>query len=276
MTRSAKNYCFTLNNYTPVDCDRLKSLFDTDDVKYLIYGREEGEAGTPHLQGYIQLNNRRTFNWIRSRLGGRAHIELAKGTPAQNRDYCSKDGSFEEFGEISGGRGARTDLVAFAEAIRSGDSDDKLLSDHPASFLKYQRGLHAARAATSPKRNWPSQVFVYWGATGTGKTKTAWEQSEQSAYIHVGQHWFDGYTGQESVIFDDFGGSEFKITYLLKLLDRYPMKVPIKGGFVEWLPKKIYITSNYHPQDWYQNAKPEHVLALLRRLTIIQEFPNPE
>lgn len=72
--------------------------------------------------------------------------------------------------------------------------------------------------------------------------------------------------------FDDFGGSEFKLTYLLKLMDRYPMRVPVKGSFVNWVPKKIYITSNYSPKEWFPNAKDEHVKALFRRFKKVVRF----
>ena len=52
-TRNAA--CFTLNNYTDQEIDDLKS---NDKVTYLIFGYEEGENHTPHLQGYVELNRR--------------------------------------------------------------------------------------------------------------------------------------------------------------------------------------------------------------------------
>lgn len=79
--------------------------------------------------------------------------------------------------------------------------------------------------------------------------------------------WFDGYEGQENVLFDDFHGGVFKLPYLLKLLDRYPMRVPVKGGFVQWKPRRIFITSNIDPDLWFSNANREHVAALNRRFT---------
>jgi hypothetical protein len=50
------------------------------------------------------------------------------------------------------------------------------------------------------------------------------------------------------------------------------MRVPIKGGFVNWVPKKIWITSNYHPREWYPNAKDEHVKALKRRFSKVVRY----
>lgn len=121
----------------------------------------------------------------------------------------------------------------------------------------------------SIQRNWLCSVIVYWGPTGAGKTRAVYDNlpSPESIYVHPGGPWFDGYDSQPIVLFDDFGGSEFKLTYLLKLLDRYPMRVPVKGGFVSWCPQEIYITSNHAPVSWFPNAKEEHVRALMRRIT---------
>lgn len=81
--------------------------------------------------------------------------------------------------------------------------------------------------------------------------------------------WFDGYVGQPIVIIDDYRG-EYPLQLLLKLLDRYQMSVPVKGGFTEWLPKKVYITSNIHPNEWYPNADRFSIAAMFRRLHLIE------
>lgn len=126
----------------------------------------------------------------------------------------------------------------------------------------------------STQRTWVCSVIVYWGRTGAGKTRAVYDNlpTQDIIYPHPGGQWFDGYDGQPIVLFDDYGGSEFKITYLLKLLDRYPMRVPVKGGFVSWTPTEIYITSNKDPRTWYSNANPEHVAAMFRRFTNVVRF----
>ena len=65
--------------------------------KYLIYGREVGDEGTPHLQGYVQLKKITRLTGMK-KLHPTAHWEVAKGTEEQNRTYCSKEGDFQEFG----------------------------------------------------------------------------------------------------------------------------------------------------------------------------------
>lgn len=270
----AKNWCFTLNNYNESDEERLSLLHEG--VEYLVYGREVGDSGTPHLQGYVVFASRKRLAQVKFLVGDSAHLEVAKGSPSSNREYCTKDGDFYEFGTLpASGQGTRTDIAGLKLAISRGDAIGTLQQEHFGLYLRYQRVIDRLAMRAQERRNWVTQVFVFIGPTGTGKTRRVHQETTpEELYSHPGGMWFDGYEGQEAVLFDDFGGSEFKLTYLLKLLDRYPMNVPVKGSFVNWKPKKVYITSNIDPDDWYRNAWPAHVTALQRRITSITRFEN--
>ena len=61
--------------------------------------------------------------------------------------------------------------------------------------------------------------------------------------------WFDGYDGHDTAIFDDFRASVNRFAYILRVLDRYPMDVPVKGGFVNWNPKYIVFTCPRPPSE---------------------------
>lgn len=267
----AKNWVFTLNNFTEEDQVHLQNFGDNELIRYLVFGRESGERGTPHLQGYISWRDRRSLDYCRNAISPRAHFEVMRGTPAQASVYCKKEGDFEEFGELPGGRGSRSDLQSALVAVKSGISRVDLIEQHSLAYARAGRMLSEYQLLNAPGRDWETFVSVYWGETGIGKTRKAFEEAARP-YIHPGGSWFDGYDGHSDVIFDDFGGSEFKITYLLKLLDRYQMRVPIKGGFVQWVPRKIWITSNYSPDAWFPNAKDEHVRALKRRFSKVVRF----
>jgi hypothetical protein len=59
---------------------------------------------------------------------------------------------------------------------------------------------------------------------------------------------------------------------MLKLLDRYPFRVPVKGGYVQWVPKIIYLTSNLDPTTWYQGANLKNQEAFLARISERKHF----
>lgn len=270
-TTQAKHWCYTINNYTDDDVKRLSER--REDVTYHIFGYEMGDSGTKHLQGFISFRKRKSFGPTKEILGGKAHLEPAKGTPAQAAEYCKKDGDYVEYGELPGGKGSRTDLREVAEKIKNGVSFRSIAEDHPTTVLRYGSGVLRLKNFYRPKNREAPEIHVFWGPTGSGKTKRVWEFTKHDElWVHPGDRWFDGYDGHLAVLFDDFDGGWFKLTYLLKLLDRYIFQVPVKGGYVWWYPKQIYITSNLHPKDWYNNTNKEHVSALLRRLNEFGEI----
>lgn len=112
---------------------------------------------------------------------------------------------------------------------------------------------------------------MFLGPPGSGKSRSAWNDFKVT-YSHAGDRWFDGYDADERVLFDDFDGWKSGISYrkLLQLTDRYPMRVPVKGGFVQWIPKMIIFTTNVHPERWYPD---EDYAPLERRIDDIIDFP---
>jgi Putative viral replication protein/RNA helicase len=269
----AKHWVFTVNNYTDEECTRLRALHSectSRRVTYLVFGREQGASGTPHLQGYIRLDRKCRLSWLKKEISSRGHFEVSRGSPLQAASYCKKDGDFEEFGELPGGRGARTELDALAGMLADGASLGEIRKTFPGLYIKHRRAIRdEIRERVLPRDSAPT-VKVLWGPTGTGKTRSVYDYHiAESIYKHDGGDWFDGYTGQDVVLFDDFSGSDFKLTYLLKLCDRYPMRVPVKGDFVHFNPKVIYFTSNVDPEEWYKNAIPEHRAAFFRRVSEI-------
>lgn len=110
-------------------------------------------------------------------------------------------------------------------------------------------------------------VNVFWGASGTGKTRRAWFEAGIGAYEkNCNTKWWDSYKGEDHVIIDEFSGT-INITYLLKWLDRYPCHAEMKGSSVALRATKFWITSNVSPVDWYPDAPNAQRDGLLRRLT---------
>jgi hypothetical protein len=110
----SKYWCFTINNYSQAEEDEIKNLNNLEEVLYIVVGKEIGESGTRHLQGYLELSKRLRLTNVKH-LGGmqRAHLELRRGSAQQASDYCVKDGDIlVQAGTISspGRPGARMDL----------------------------------------------------------------------------------------------------------------------------------------------------------------------
>lgn len=152
----ASRYCFTLNNYTDHDIVLVDELSILPNVVYLIYGKEVGENGNPHLQGFFILKGPQRFSWVKRRLP-RAHIEAAKGTSLQAAEYCKKEGDFKEVGVFPANKGKRTDLDRFFEWSDGFTSEngrapsyDEAARHQPNIITKYPRILSVARARAPP------------------------------------------------------------------------------------------------------------------------------
>jgi len=119
------------------------------------------------------------------------------------------------------------------------------------------------------------RVDVFWGRTGTGKSRRAWNEAGFGAYPKDPRTKFwDGYREQEHVVIDEFRG-DIDISHVLRWFDRYPVIVEVKGGSVSFVAKRIWITSNVDPRDWFPNVCQETKNALIRRLNITHFNGDP-
>lgn len=265
----ARHWQVTINNYTPFDILYFRSLVGRKICTYAGWGFEIGEQGTPHMQGMISFEKPKRVNQVKQIVYPN-HFEIARDVTALLK-YDEKDGEYEEYGDRPKGKGFRTDLVALKKDLDEKQPLKKIACDHFSNYIRYHRGINEYRKLVSQPRTFKSLVIVYHGNTGLGKTRAVVDNSTD-LWPYASDGWFDGYDQHQQVIFDDFSGSEFKLNFLLKLLDRYPMQVKIKGGFVNWAPQEIYITSNLAPEEWFPRAHDEHVRALFRRIDHIVNF----
>lgn len=269
MSRS-RNFCFTLNNYTDDEINWLENDF-LNNCNYFIYGKEIcPSTGTPHLQCYVNLKNPKSFNGLKKLLGNRYSIRQCNGTPKQNYDYCSKDGDFKEFGELPK-QGKRNDLEDIYDMIKENKSILDISNNHPASYIRYHRGIEKLKSLQLTKRNWEMDVRIYWGKSGVGKTKAVYDEFDiNDIYEKPVGKWWDGYIGQKVVLIDDFDPQncyDLQFDFYLKLLDRYPLLVEYKGGFANFCSKIIIFTSNFDPETWFPNKA--NRIAFFRRCTEI-------
>lgn len=240
-------------------------------MKYIIFGFEEGKNHTPHLQGYVEYENAVGLKRVKRDISERAHVEKRRGTKKQARDYCKKDGNWWEHGEFTT-QGERTDLEEIADSIKEGKPLSLIAEEYPGQFIRYGRGIQNYALTVKKSEKWRDvEVIVYWGKTGTGKTRKA--MAEESVYkLNAntnGTLWFDGYDGEKTLVLDDFYGW-IRYGELLTLLDGYPYRCQIKGASTWAAWTKVIITSNKIVEDWYPSIN--DIAALKRRISRTLQF----
>jgi len=284
-----KGWCFTWNNPTH------KVLFPDGlpvGVRFLVYQEERGAEGTAHLQGYIYFSGATRMSQIKNMefktpegasvfpFRG-AHLEAAKGSPEQNVAYCTKAETRVAgpwtLGEVPKGAGERTDLHRAAEELmRSGD----IRAIDPAVFIKYASGCLKLAALAPPPRRDNLKVITIIGETGIGKSYSVHDLYPDVFVVNMGNSglWWDGYTGQPAIMFEEFKG-QVQLQKMLQILDPYPLRLEIKGGLVPARFSIVFITSNTMPKDWYENKegrRDAELKALDRRLdTETETNKNP-
>lgn len=176
----AKRWVFTLNNYTDTEKDEVDQFLRTEfggeganALSYAAYGKEIGDSGTPHLQGFLMFEGRRTLRQCKALPGlGRAHFEVSRGTPAQAATYCKKDGDYVELGELQDPKGKRSDwenLREWSKNLQSPPSKESLWQEFPSLAARYPRACEECvrifapkpklTAETSEPRPWQAQLL---------------------------------------------------------------------------------------------------------------------
>lgn len=155
---TSKFWTFTLNNPLEDEEQHVTDFLGSTVVQYGVFGREVGDSGTPHLQGFVILRRSQRLSYLRARLSIRAHFEIAVA-PQQAADYCKKDGDFEEFGTFPASmQGRRRDLERVLEWVdqftvdnnRPPESPD-FARHQPEAYIRYPRLVRTA-ALRAPAR----------------------------------------------------------------------------------------------------------------------------
>lgn len=196
-------WCFTLNNYSKNDIALVKaiSLNEKNKVKYLIFGKETGDSGTPHLQGFVQFSGRKKFSTVKNLFPRTTHLEpkSPNSTPQQAADYCRKeDPEPWEHGTLDStpprdGQGKRNDLLEAKHAMEAGMSHIDLMKadEHAAAGFKFGRQFEKYEAEITEPRNFKSFTFVFWGDSGTYKSHAS-EAFAKSYKVIRPRHKADG------------------------------------------------------------------------------------
>jgi len=280
-------WCFTANiGETEIgeeSCRKAKERVECGTFRYICFQLEVAPTtGQRHYQGYVHFGKNpvrftAAKDYIAGIFGVAPHVESAKGSAKQNRDYCSKEGgvtgTFCEYGDFPRA-GERSDLGLVANAVLAGKDLCEIATEFPSQFMKYHGGIksfqHLVRTKPRDARVVPT-VLWYFGPTGVGKSRKAFEQFPE-AYIKMNNQWWDGYIGQSVVIIDDYRPSLCTFQEFLRILDRYPMRVQVKGSSCELSATTFVITTTSRPEVIWSGRTSEALNQLLRRISNIVQF----
>lgn len=239
---------------------------------YLGWGREVcATTGRDHFQVCARFRNPRGSLKQVSGIFGKAHVEKMVGTLDRSIAYCGKEGDYKSLGEEPE-QGQRTDLGEIMLDIKNSDVPEQDLAEQfPARWCQYGRRFERYRRLIQAARSWKTEVRVWWGPPGTGKTHaaTAWLGDEYDDVSYTSGGFFIGYHNKPNILLDDFDGIYMERKVFMRMTDEYKYTANIKNGEANWNPVRIAITSNTHPRDWYTGIQTNDEYAVLRRINEI-------
>lgn len=241
-----------------------------DNLVYLKGQQERAESGLLHWQLLAAFNKKVSLAQVKTYFCPQAHVELTRSEAADS--YVHKDDTALvetrfEIGKKSLKRNSKEDWDKVYQDAKQGNIDNI----PPDILIRNYNSIKRIRVDNmQPVWRHDINVKVYWGGSGLGKTRRAWFEAGDNVYVKdPNTKWWDGYRGEAKVIIDEFIGT-ISIAHILRWLDRYPCFAEIKGFTVPLTATEFWITSNIDPREWYPDAKPEQVTALLRRCNVVR------
>ena len=281
MSKRVLSWRFTHNDFNTTP------YYDLSTMAYLQYQIERAPVTNHlHLEGFVKFHTVRTLNGAKEllRING-AHMEpVSTASEETAKEYTEKDeestaptGKHPEWRDkglrVGGtpvyrygtytaprGQGSRSDLDALKRKLEEGSSLPTIFKEHTHEALRYSSAIRFWHGALQGKRSFepgerPKAYFLI-GHSGAGKSRAARAYFPDAPVISFSNGgsslWFDGYSGEETAIFDDFrGSSDIPFSLIKRIIDWYPLTVQTKGSSVQWRAKTMIFTSTLEPSQWY-------------------------
>lgn len=239
---------------------------------YLIIGKEFGDSGTPHLQGFVQFCSKKSLVGLK-KFNPRIHWEATKGSIDQNIQYCSKANDFMEYGikpmdvKQKAECGKRS-LEERWKLARSGQFEQLAPENIKVYEYIYRKNI------TCLDRELLDNQWI-WGPSGCGKSKYV-RDTYPTFYLKPMSKWWDGYNGEDVVCLDDVDPKHAEwLGYFLKIwCDHYVFNAEVKGCMLRIRPKTVIVTSQFPLEIVFPNAEDRE--ALSRRFTVLAMGEAPK
>ena len=282
------NACVTSYNIDTIESIDWRDVINNSRLSYIVAGLEVcPDTGKLHYQMYMEFDEKVTVRQIKNMLRDKsAHVEQRYGSAAEAIEYCKKEGKWFEHGRRKN-PGERTDLQDVYASLKVGRSLLDIIEEHPGTYIRYFKGIERVqdifrRKMQKLEERVQPTVIVYIGRSGTGKSHHCYHDPDYQASGYKfpvqqsGKVYFDGYDGESTIWFDEFGGSVLPFGVFLRLCDKWETRVETKGATVCITNlRKILISTTTDPKYWWRDSRKyqEDPRQLWRRLTHVYYIP---
>ena len=257
----SRNWLLTVNNPQ----QEWSQISFPETVAYCVGQLESGESGTPHWQLLIKFKHPVRLRQVKL-IFPTCHAEVRNGSELQAMKYVLKEESrlapLSPFGISqeqvecllnSSKKRSSGNLTLIKEKLDEGWTEAQIADEYFGDWVRHFRAFRAYKLIKQKPRYLSEvpEIIVIYGPTGTGKSRYCLQFS--GSYWKQRSNWWDNYSGENTVILDEFYGW-IPYDLLLILCDRYPLMLETKGGQVHCLANRVIITSNSLPHTWYKNC----------------------
>lgn len=297
--QQSRKWALVINNPLEAGLDHsaLVNILQKFSPAYWCMADEVAATGTYHTHVFLYTPSPVRFSTLKNRFPT-AHLEKAYGSARENREYIRKEGrwaetdkaetsvegTFEEWGNLPAEKEEKApQMFRLVQNIRTGMSTTEIIDDNPGLAFRVREIDLLRQTLTAEKyavENRPLEVTYLYGASGTGKTWGIYQKHEAKNICRITNYRatrgisFDGYNGQDILVFEEFSG-QIPIEDMLNYLDIYPLYLPARYSDRVACYTQVYITSNlplekqYHMEQW---DRPETWRAFLRRIHNVIEY----
>lgn len=264
---------------------------------YFCMADEIATTGTYHTHIFLYSPSPIRFSTVKNRFPT-AHIDKTYGSAKENRDYIRKEGkwaetdkaetnlpdTFLEWGDMPAEKEEKApQMYKLIQEVRDGISTANIIEGSPNLAFRV-RDIDTLRQTLLSDRyaseNRKIEVWYIFGASGTGKTRGIYERHDAKDICRITNYRngrgisFDGYTGQDVLVFEEFH-SQIPIEDMLNYLDIYPLSLPARYSDRVACYTRVYITSNLPLEKQYRNVQWDSLetwRAFIRRIHKVLEY----
>lgn len=263
--------------------EMLLAKLESKDVLYAVCAEENHEDGSPHLHAYVQLKSQTNFkNANCLDFNGKHGDYKVAVKPDAARNYVMKGNNYVEFGEYTDpkdlkkktqdlNRQEKNKLILETPTVNL--VDDGTIAVTQIQLVEKSKNLYQQLNHPASDKIIQRECIWIYGKPRTGKS-TYVRNVEDSLYEKPQNKWWCNYKHQPAIIIDDLDTHGGCLGHYIKIwADNFRFNGEYKGGNIEPTYKKMYITSNYLPENLFRDrVEAEAIRKRFQIKTIDSEY----